>query len=142
MKILARSFRLLNIIFLVIILPLFWMYFFQGNPPVVYTHVPFTIINKTLKPGDPIEFEFTACRKKQYPMTMYANIVDGFIITLDSKDNIGNPVGCFTKISGTFIVPKFLESGTYKLKGTNIFHINLLRDRAVNWETESFTVTK
>jgi hypothetical protein len=117
----------------------YYYYFIDDNPPVVYD-LPWEMIQTEYKAGDYLTFRVKACREKSIPFTNYAQIVDGFTVALETKEVVGLPVGCGEGVSSDMKIPAFLPPGEYYLAGTNVFHVNFLRDRSVEWKTETFTV--
>ena len=129
----------------------FYLYFFDGNPPAVLT-VPYATDRAQYHPGDPITVTAHVCKQKRYPVTTYAYLVKipavktspaitGKMFPLPPVTSVGTPAGCGTfTISGFYAVPKDVPPGRYTLRATNVFHVNAVADRSVDWYTNEFEV--
>lgn len=139
-RIITYAFYLTNLLIVVGSIVFTYLYWIEANPPVKYTNLPFPVEKQVYVAGETVQFKIEACGKKRIPFTVIASIIDGFIINFDSFDSLGISEGCHAIVSHKFILPDFLPSGEYQISGSNIFHINLLRDRIVDWETETFRI--
>ena len=135
----------------ILMLSVFYLYFFDGNPPAILT-VPYKTTQDVYHQGEPIVVEAHVCKTKRYPVTTYPYLVkipehlttppmEGKLFPLPPIASVGTPVGCGTfSISGFYTVPKDMAPGRYFLKATNVFQVNFLVTRSVDWYTNEFQV--
>ena len=124
----------------VVAITVMYMIFMQGNPPVEFKNEKFPLTKATYRKGEHIEMIVDVCKKKSYPFTVYAQIIDGFVISLDDVEVSGSKTGCSTMIVRDFKVPQIMPEGVYFLRGKNVYHVNRFADRVVEWETQKFNV--
>jgi hypothetical protein len=155
MKLLSVAFRVLGWLAIcmgaVVVASAYYLYFFDGNPPAVLT-VPYLTDSAQYHPGDPITVTAHVCKTNRYPVTTYAYLVKipasktspeitGKLFPLPPISSVGTPAGCGTfTISGFYAVPKDVPPGRYTLRATNVFHVNAVADRSVDWYTNEFEV--
>lgn len=120
----------------------FYLYFLDSRTPIQFTSTPFTVDKATYRHGDPITVEIKYCKSQRLPSTMFAYFVDGIIFEIPARETNGSlPVGCGTGRYQIF-VPETLPVGEYTLHGSNVYNVNFLRQRTVEWQTQKFTVVE
>jgi len=134
-----------------LMLYLFWMFFLDGNPPATI-QLPYATEKTEYRIGEPIVLTANICKSVRYPLTTYPYLVKipdaetspkikSKIFPLPPISSAGTPVGCgeYT-ISGFFTVPLGASPGRYSLQGTNVFKVNFLVSRSVEWHTNEFDI--
>ena len=120
----------------------FYLYFLDGRTPIEFTNLPFAVEKQEYKRGEAITIEIKYCKKEILSSTMFAYFVDGIIFEMPSYETNGVlPVGCGT---GRYqiVIPETLPAGEYQLRGSNVYNVNFLRQRTVEWYTQKFTVVE
>lgn len=120
----------------------FYLYFLDGRTPIEFKNVPFTTDRNEYQRGEAITIKIDYCKKENIASTMYAYFVDGLVFEMPARETNGVlPIGCGT---GRYqiMVPETLPAGDYTLHGSNVYHVNFLRSRTVEWRTVSFRVVE
>ena len=142
MRFMIKLFWALFIVHTIIGVGFFYLVFIDGINPVTLGNTPFPMSKTAYYPGDSLYMTVNICKKKQYSLTIYSTIRDGFFIDLAPIELAGAKAGCSTINQYLGTVPKFLPPGKYNIQGKSVFHINKFSDREIPWETQSFIVTQ
>lgn len=117
-----------------------YLYLFQGAHPVEFKNMPFPVDAAIYEHGDYIILEAEYCKNTyEGETTVYISFIDGLVFDRPAQIVSGVPKGCGTA-RFRVQVPQTLPAGEYKLIGKNVYHVNVLRDRTVTWETVKFRI--
>lgn len=120
----------------------FYLYFLDSRIPIEFKNIPFPVDALEYRHGEAITVEIHYCKDERISSTMFAYFVDGIIFEMPARETNGVlPIGCGT---GRYqiIVPETLPIGEYQLYGSNVYNVNFLRQRTVEWHTQKFTVVE
>jgi hypothetical protein len=121
----------------------YYLYFFDGNPPIDYLNAPFPVDRAVYRPGDTITMLVKYDRHVSAPVTRSVYLNDSYPIPLElTQDGEIMPVGTGTVLLTYVIPPSYVpaQGDDYHLSGTSSYHVNFLRDRVVTWESEDFRI--
>ena len=121
----------------------YYLYFFQGNPPIVFLNLPFPVDQKVYHPGDTITLLDKYDRRVSSLVTRSVYLVDSYPIPLELTTDGGiTPVGTGTVLLTFTIPPNYVpaDGDDYYISGVSVYHVNFLRDRAVPWRSETFRI--
>lgn len=121
----------------------FYLYFFDNPVPIVFHNLPFPTDKHEYKRGDGALVLMDFCKNitRQVPITLDLFFVDGIMFHALPIQTAGVANGCNTS-SLHVEIPPTLPAGEYHLHGTIIYHVNFLRDRLVEWDTQKFVVVE
>lgn len=100
---------------------------------------PLTVVDKSLRNGDQLEYIVKYCRYVDHPMEISRSLVDTIVYSLIPYIT-QDPPGCYTKHILTTMIPEKLPSGKYHLHLNYHIKVNPLRDINIIRETEQFEV--
>ncbi len=130
-------------LFVFIFIVTFYMFFIENNPPFQHAPIefnsPITTDKVVYQAGENVILHVDACRYVESSYTLYRSFRDGLIFQMPQIERASGPKGCFN-VNVPIEIPKALPSGKYYLYGHSIYHVNILADRDVTWETETFYV--
>lgn len=132
------------IVSIVAIALMFLFYAFTEKSPLMYSNIPFPVVNQVIHPGDGIPFRVSRCNLTSVP-TKYR--LKRYLIALDDNRvidlgaiDIVLASGCRTEISEINNLPLDTPPGRYRLVGTAEIQ-GVMKHLEVTWYTETFVVS-
>lgn len=122
---------------------IFYLYNFDGNPPIEINNIPIPTNKTVYEAGDDIIIYVEMCRFTDTPFYVSRkHYVNGLLHpTPVETRKAGGDVGCFEGWVFSTRVPPTLPPGEYQLKGQSEYKVNQIAEiRIVPWETETFQV--
>lgn len=144
-----RSYKFLNIASLIILgfgfaffLMIIWLLAFEDNPPMEAIETPMRVDKAEYYPGDDMLITAHLCRYTDAGATIYVsfiNLDNGLLYDIAPSyvDNLEQ--GC-TITTRRVMIPNHLEPGRYIRRIRAQYDINILKNRAVDLETEEFMI--
>lgn len=121
----------------------FYLYYFDNPVPIVFKNIPFEMDKERYGRGDGalVKMDFCKNMTRQVPITLNLFFIDGIVYNALPIQTAGFANGCRTSLLQVQI-PETLPAGEYYIRGTVNYHVNFLRDRLVEWETQKFVVVE
>lgn len=141
-KVVAYSIIITCVLISGALLTVFYMRFFQGNPPVEFYNLPFPTDKIEYLPGEPVRIDVDLCRiVGGITYTSHKRFVNSEVhsMPVDIRGGLEGP-GCFRGWVHTTTVPADLPSGKYHIEGKSEYQINPIAVRSVPWKTTEFQV--
>ena len=117
-----------------------YLYVFDQNNPVEFNNLPFPTDKEKYRVGDTIILTLDFCRYSNASYTRNLRFVDSLVFSVPEQHRGGANIGCKTIDIISEIIPSSLPPGMYYLNGKNIYHVNFLADRVVEWTSQPFEV--
>lgn len=119
--------------------------FFRVYPfePLVFNEERFPVLNanKTVYPGDELEYEIDYCKFTHRPGRVNYQIVNS-IIYLSSEERVGNVEPGCRKVISRFVIPEINSEGEYNLTQIVEYEYPFNRIISVTGATEKFMILK
>lgn len=117
-----------------------YLYAFDQKTPVEFFNLPFPTDKEQYHTGDTIILTLDYCRYSNAPYTRNLRFVDSLVFSVPEQHRGGANVGCKVVNIVSEIIPESLPPGVYYLSGKNIYPVNFLADRVVEWTSQPFEV--
>ena len=117
-----------------------YLYVFDQSNPVEFYNLPFPTDKEEYKTGDTIILTLNYCRFTNASYTRSVRFVDSLVFSVPEQHRGGANVGCRTVDILSEPIPNSLPPGVYYLNGKNIYHVNFIADRTVEWTSQKFEV--
>jgi len=119
---------------------LVYLVHFDDNPPVTFNELPFPVEKAVYHTGEPIVATLDFCRYTDVGFTAHNSFVNELIYALPSFTASGAQQGCHKIQARLSVIPVHLPPGRYRLMGRNVYCVNVLACRTVEWSTVEFTI--
>lgn len=128
-----------------------YLAFIDGGKPIqIYDQPVMTVEPSTDENGNPVEkrvfytgedlnYVIDYCKHRNVPAKMYGSYIDTVKIDMPVVE-IKIPVGCGSRISSYYKVPKILPSGIYHFEVELVYEVNPLREVSVKFQTQEFEI--
>ena len=110
--------------------------------PVEYLNQPFPVLNpnKTVKPGDILEYNIKFCKHIDRPVNVYRELHDDHHIVSLVPIYSNFPTGCNDIVVDRTIIPYNIDPGEYELVLNVIMEMNPFKTHTSTVRTEKFTI--
>ena len=117
-----------------------YLYAFDQKTPVEFFNLPFPTDKEEYHTGDTIILTLDYCRYTDASYTRNVSFIDSLVFSVPEQNRGGASKGCKIVNIVSETIPNSLPPGEYHLEGKNVYHINFIADRVVEWTSEKFTV--
>ena len=130
---------------------LVYLSFFQGGKPIQVYNTPLQTVEEhydengeyipkdTFYTGETLNYAFDYCKHVNVPVKMYGTWIDTVKIDMPVVE-IKSPIGCGSRISSLYKVPKILPSGKYHFEVELVYQVNPIRQVHVKYRTQDFQI--
>ena len=139
-QLLNRILLVILVITMVLIAGGTYLIAFHENPPVEFFNLPFPVDKEAYHAGDLLNMEINYCRYSTSTFTAHINFMNELIYAAPEIPAVGSgKIGCGL-VKASLKIPNNLPVGKYYIYGKNVYPVNSIATRTVEWSTIEFDI--